>query len=90
MLNRQKNETLQEASYISSNSQDSKLTDVKMMHQIMLSMNNEDAYMSWIYTMPDQPTEEDFEYFADDDDEYNDLRETFDRIFKRYRNFSFR
>ena len=85
MLNRQKNETLQEASYISSSSQDSKLTDVKMMHQIMLSMNNEDAYMSWIYTMPDQPTEEDFEYFADDDDEYNDLRETFDRIFKRYR-----
>lgn len=85
MINRQKNETLQEGSYISSNSIDSKLTDVKMMHEAMLSMNDENAYMSWIYTMPDQPTEEDFEYFAEDRENYDDLKETFDRLYDKYK-----
>lgn len=61
-----------------------KLHNVKMMHEIMLSMNDENAYDSWIYTMPDEPSEDDFAWFAEDEDEYAELLETFDRLYNRY------
>lgn len=50
-----------------------KFENVKLMHETMLSMNNEDAYMRWIYIMPDEPCDEDFEWFANDAGEYSDL-----------------
>lgn len=62
-----------------------RLNNVKMMHEVMKSMNNENAYGSWIYTMPDCPDESDFEWFAEDKDEYKDLVDTFNRIYNRYK-----
>lgn len=64
---------------------EARLSDIKIMHEIMLSMNNEDAYFSWIYTMPDEPTQEDFEDFASDENDYLDLCNTFARIYNRYK-----
>lgn len=38
-----------------------KLDMVRAMHNIILRMNNEEAYMLWIHQMPDEPSEDDFE-----------------------------
>lgn len=62
-----------------------RLNNVKMMHEVIKSMNNENAYGSWIYTMPDCPDESDFKWFAEDKDEYKDLIDTFNRIYNRYK-----
>ena len=41
---------------------------VKAMHEIIRCMNNEDAYMAWIYTVPDEATDEDFKDIAESDE----------------------
>ena len=68
---------------------DNRVENIKLMHETMLCMNNEDAYDTWIWTMPDCPTEEDFAWFAEDEDEYNELYGTFFRILNRYINDGF-
>lgn len=60
-----------------------RLNAVHMMHDVMLSMNNEEAYMAWIYIMPDEPSEYDFADFADED-AFKELDDIFDRIYNRY------
>lgn len=62
---------------------DERLRAVHLMHETMLSMNNENAYMAWIWVMPDEPSEYDFADFADES-EYAELADTFDRIYNRY------
>lgn len=61
-----------------------RLNNVKLMHETILSMNNENAYFSWIYEMPDEPCEEDFEWFAEDEDRYIELYNYFVRLLKTY------
>lgn len=63
-----------------------KLQLVKAMHAIVLSMNNESAYMAWIYEMPDEPSEEDFQYFAEPENQssFDDLTNLFIRLSKKY------
>lgn len=38
---------------------------VRSMNNIMVHMNDEDAYMKWIQVVPDGATQEDFEAIAD-------------------------
>ena len=45
---------------------------LEQMNEVMKSMNNEDAYLSWIYTVPDEATRQDFEYIAQDDELYQE------------------
>lgn len=61
-----------------------RLEEIKTMHSIMISMNNENAYSAWIYTVPDEPSEWDFEDIANDEEFFEECRETFDRLYKRY------
>lgn len=61
-----------------------RLNNVKLMHDTMVSMNNENAYMAWIYEMPDEPNEDDFEWFAEDEDRYMELYVYFMKLFERY------
>lgn len=58
---------------------DARITQLKAMHALMLEANDEGIYMSWIYLMPDCPSEEDFESIAIDDEQYN---ECFDKFVK--------
>lgn len=58
---------------------DARITQLKAMHTLMLEANDEGIYMSWIYLMPDCPSEEDFESIAIDDEQYN---ECFDKFVK--------
>ena len=61
-----------------------RLNNVKLMHETMIDMNNENAYFSWIYEMPDGATEEDFEWFAEDEERYMELYLYFVKLLKRY------
>ena len=61
-----------------------RLEIAKLMHDTMINMNNENAYMAWIWEMPDCPMEEDFEWFAEDIDRYEELYNYFMKLFKRY------
>ena len=60
------------------------LNNIKLMHNVMTSMNNENAYNFWIYVCPDEPSEDDFIYIASDEDEYKDCEDTFYSLFKKY------
>ena len=62
-----------------------RIKTLKLMHGIMMSMNNEDAYDSWIVMgVPDGASEDDYEFIALDDKEYEDTIALFNRLFKRY------
>ena len=63
---------------------DNRVENIKLMHETMLCMNNENAYMTWIYDMPDCPSEWDIEDIAEDMTAYLDLVKTFISIVKRY------
>ena len=63
---------------------DNRVENIKLMHETMLCMNNENAYMRWIYDMPDCPSEWDIEDIAEDMTAYLDLVKTFISIVKRY------
>ena len=56
------------------------------MHNIVLHLNNENAYYNnWIvYGMPDEPTEDDFEYIADNLDEFKDITTAFYKVVASY------
>lgn len=41
---------------------------VRSMNNIMVHMNDEDAYMKWIQVVPDGATQEDFEAIADNEE----------------------
>jgi hypothetical protein len=64
---------------------ESRIKTVKAMHSVMVDMNNEDAYMAWIWEMPDCPMEEDFEWFAEDIDRYEELYNYFMKLVDRYK-----
>jgi len=56
------------------------------LHDIILNMNDEIAYDEWIRDdIPDEPSWEDFEEIALDDEFFNEVLEDFIRIFKTYK-----
>ena len=59
---------------------DARITQLKAMHTLMAEANDENIYMSWIYTMPDCPSEDDFESIALDDKQYNECFDKFVRL----------
>lgn len=59
---------------------EARMVQLKAMHELMRNANDENIYMSWIYLMPDEPSEEDFKYIALDDDNYNECFDLFVRL----------
>lgn len=59
---------------------DARINQLKAMHTLMRNANNENLYMSWIYTMPDEPSEMDFKEIAINDSSYNDCWDKFLRL----------
>ena len=57
---------------------------LKRLHEIILNMNHENAYMNWIYLVPDEPSTDDFVSIAEDETDFNDTLTLFMRIFERY------
>ncbi len=57
---------------------------IKAMNTIVTCMNDENAYMRWIYIVPDQATEDDFEFIAEDEEEFESAVRAFGIIAKEY------
>ena len=58
---------------------------LKAMHLIMIHMNNEEAYWYWVeLAVPDEPSEDDYEFIAKDDGAFEDCVEHFRRVVKLY------
>ena len=50
-----------------------RMVTLKRMHEVMQNINDESYYMDWITMgVPDEPCDEDFEYIAENDEEYED------------------
>lgn len=56
---------------------------LEAMHEVIRNANDEDIYMSWILTVPDEPTREDFESLAGNDTEYNHVIDRFIKLVSR-------
>lgn len=56
---------------------EARIAQLKLMHKLMVEANDENIYMRWIYLMPDEPTAEDFEDIAEDDEDYNECFDLF-------------
>lgn len=62
-----------------------KIEILKAMNTIILALNNEEAYFdSWILTVPDEATDEDFEYIAGDLELFTDAVKLFKELMKEY------
>ena len=60
---------------------DARIDQLKAMHELMLSANDEEIYMTWITIgVPDAPSEEDFENIAIDDEAYNECFDLFVKL----------
>ena len=60
-----------------------RMDQLKAMHDLMLSANDEGIYMTWIVTgVPDEPSEDDFEYIATSDELYNECFDLFVKLIK--------
>ena len=59
-----------------------RVEQLKAMHELMRNANDEEIYMAWIYTVPDEPEDADFEYIALDDELYNETFDEFIRLIK--------
>ena len=57
---------------------------IEAMHTIITSMNDERAYVSWINTVPDEATYDDFEEIAQDTELYDEVCAKFTRLVKGY------
>lgn len=57
---------------------------VRSMNNIMIHMNDENAYMKWITVVPDGATQEDFETIADDEELFDGVVYLFKDLMERY------
>lgn len=59
-----------------------RVAKLKEMHKIMLNISNEDYYFDWIvWGVPDEPSEDDYEFLAETPERYNEVSECFARLF---------
>ena len=58
---------------------------VRSMHTLILELNNEGAYEEWIsVAVPDCPSDEDYEFIAEDEDCFVTTVNAFKHIWKTY------
>ena len=58
-----------------------RIAQLKAMHEVMIHSNDERIYMIWVRNaVPDCPSEDDFEFIAENDDSYNETCDSFARL----------
>ncbi len=58
---------------------------IKSMHRLVLAMNDEEAYMAWVYCIPDGADDAELEDIALHDEEiFRDACNLFNRLVKGY------
>lgn len=61
-----------------------RLSNLKKMNDIILRINNEEAYATWIMYVSDEATEDDLKDIAEDVDDYDEVVDIFIRIIYKY------
>lgn len=68
-----------------------RLEAIMAMHTMVINMNDESAYMTWIYLVPDGASEWDFIGFAENDEDgvngnslFDDAVKLFKKLWNRY------
>ena len=74
------NKAIERKDTIAGHTKDARITQLKAMHKLMCNANDENIYMTWIYLMPDCPSEEDFINIALDDEQYNERFDLFVKL----------
>jgi hypothetical protein len=72
--------SVQRANTIAEHTLDARMTQLKAMHTLMCEANDEMIYGTWIYLVPDCPSDEDFMYIALSDDQYNEAFDLFVKL----------
>lgn len=72
--------SVQRINTIAGDTMDARITQLKAMHNLMCEANDENIYMTWIYLMPDCPSEEDFIDIALDYEQYNECFDLFVKL----------
>ena len=75
--------SVQRVDTIAGFTRDARITQLKAMHELMTEANDENIYMTWIYLMPDCPSEEDFESIAISDEQYNECFDLFVKLISK-------
>lgn len=57
-----------------------RIRKLKAMHEMVLNIDDENYYMTWIYTVPDEPSDNDFEDIAENIEMYNEVESLFKRL----------
>lgn len=61
-----------------------RMSQLKAMHEVMINANDENIYMSWITCgVPDCPSDDDYEFIAEDDENYNEAVDLFIKLIQR-------
>ena len=75
------NKTITRAQTIRGFTRDSRVNQLKAMHDLMCEANDEGIYMTWISLgVPDCPSDEDFVFIAMSDEQYNECFDLFVRL----------
>lgn len=64
---------------------DSRVILLAKLNSIMRMMNDEECYMTWIETVPDEATFEDFKDIAADDNFFEEVLVEFEKLFRIYK-----
>ena len=72
--------SVQRVNTIAEQARDARITQLKAMHTLMCEANDEYIYGTWICTMPDCASDEDFEFIALNDKLYNECFDLFVKL----------
>lgn len=72
--------SVQRVNTISCHTRNARIIQLRAMHSLMQYANDEMIYESWIYLMPDCPSDEDFEFIAINDKLYNECFDLFVKL----------
>ena len=54
----------------------------RLMHEHIRNCGDEEIWYDWTFTMPDEPDDEDFAWYADDEWEWADLCHSYNNLMK--------
>jgi hypothetical protein len=77
---------VQRTNTIAKHTRDARITQLKAMHELMCEANDEGIYLTWIYLVPDEPSNEDFEFIALSDKLYNEAFDLFVKLIAKIGN----
>ena len=63
-----------------------KIAELKSMTEDIKKLNDCEAYMSWIFLVPDEADEEDYHDIAADKEDYNEAVERYNHLMNIYKN----